>query len=197
MTRWPNRGWLILLALLSLALAAVSEDEYAHITRKNKVQNFHDPVALYCPKPAERSRLDGPDDLPVLALYFFRHATTDEEKKTFVAAIEANSRSGVSEYPYVILELGLKPDSILSPEAIQVFNVGRCSSEKDCALTGAMLTDSTQKAQWKVDLSSFSGELQEGAKIQFDLSFEHRATRYSAEFRGSAPLRLVSRSRVQ
>ncbi|MFN8610826.1 MAG: hypothetical protein U0931_25010 [Vulcanimicrobiota bacterium] len=197
MQRALHRFCLVSGVLLGLAYSATGDDVYAHITRKNKVQNFHDPVALFCPKPAERSRLDQPEDLPVLALYFFRHATTAEEKNAFIAAIEANSRTGVSEYPYAILELGLDASLPFGPEAIQVFNVGRCSSARDCALTGAMLNDSTQKSQWKVDLSRLSGELKAGGAIQFDLSFEHRATHYSAEFRGSAPLTLVARSRVQ
>lgn len=187
----------LLLALLALGLSVASEEQYAHITRKNKTQNFHDPVALFCPTPAEKSRLDTPDDLPVLALYFFRHAISPEEKQVFIAGIEANSRASVSEYPYAILELGLDPALPLGPEAIRVFNVGRCSSEKDCALTGAMLNDSSQKSQWKVDLSRLSGELKAGGTVQFELSFEHKATHYSADFRGSAPISLVSRSRVQ
>jgi hypothetical protein len=176
---------------------ALPDDEYAHITRKNKTQNFHDPVALYCPKPAEKSHLDGPYDLPVLALYFFRHAITAEDKKAFIAAIEANSRTGVPEYPYAILELGLDPNQPVNPKAIEVFNVGRCASEKDCNLTGAMLNDPSQKSQWKVELSALSGELKDGGVIQFDLNFEHKATHYSADFKGTAPLTLVSRSRVQ
>lgn len=192
-----RRLLLVLGLLLAMAWTALSDDEYAHITRKNKTQNFHDPVALYCPKPAERSRLDEPDDLPVLALYFFRHAITAEDKKTFISAIEANSRTGVPEYPYVILELGLNPNLPLGPNAIQVFNVGRCASAKDCNLTGAMLNDPSQKNQWKVDLTTLSGELKDGGTVQFELNFEHKATHYSADFRGSAPITVVSRSRVQ
>ena len=188
------------LLLSLLLLAAVHADpslSTATLTIKKKIQSFHYPLALYSPQPAEQSQIGGPKDLPVLALYFFRHERTTEEHKAFAQALAAHSHGTGSEYPYAILELGLSNPEPLSAKAIQVFNLGRCTNASTCGLTGAMLTDPTQQAQWKIDLNNLSGELKDGAVIQYDLSFEHKASRYQAEFLGTAPLMVVETSRYQ
>ena len=188
--------------LLSLALLAVVHADPAHdsasLTLKNKMTQFHYPLALYSAQPAEQSQIGGLKDLPVLAIYFFRHERSPEEHKAFAAAIAAHQRgTGGDEYPYAVLELGLSIPEPLSAKSIQVFNVGRCNNPNTCGVTGAMLNDPSQHAQWKVELNNLSGELKDGATIQYDLSFEHKASRYQAEFLGSAPLMLVETSRYQ
>ena len=170
--------------------------DFAHMTSKrNKLQAFHDCMALYSAAPAEKSRIGGPDDLPVLAIYFFRSQMSAEEKATFAASVAANSRGVGAEYPYGILELALTPGLPLGPEAVKIFNTGRCMSDKSYGLTGAMLDELDQRAQWEVNLMKLTGELKEGATIEYDLSFEHKASKWQAEFRGSAPLTMVTNSR--
>ena len=185
--------------LLAFALLAVVQADPAHdhanLTYKKKMQSFHYPRAVYSPPLEEQSQIGGPKDLPVLALYFFRHERTQEEHKAFAAALAAKSHGAGSEYPYAVLELGLSIPQPLSTKSIQVFNVGRCTNASTLSLTGAMLNDPTQQAQWKIELSKLSGELKEGGSIEYDLSFEHKASRYQAEFLGSAPVMLVETSR--
>ncbi len=185
--------------LLGLAVLAGVQADPAHdsarLTLKNKTIQFHYPLALYSAQPAEQSQIGGPKDLSVLAIYFFRHERSSEEHKAFAAAIAAHQRgSGGDEYPYAVLELGLSTPEPLSAKNIQVFNIGRCNNPNTCGLTGAMLNDPGQRAQWKVELNDLSGQLKDGGTIQYDLSFEHKASRYQAEFVGSAPLMLVETS---
>lgn len=184
----------IALALVSLVQADPAHD-YANITLKNKMQSFHYPLALYSSQPEEQTEVGGPKTLPVLALYFFRHERSLEEHRAFAAALADHKRGAGGEYPYAILELGLTHPEALSTNSIQTFNLGRCRNETTCALTGAMLSDPSQKDQWKIELGNLSGELKEGAQLEFDLSFEHIASRYQAEFAGKAPLLIVPVSR--
>ncbi len=169
--------------------------DHANLTFKKKIQSFHYPLALYSPQPEEQSQIGGPKDLPVLALYFFRHERTSEEHQAFAAALAAHSHGTGGEYPYAVLELGLNIPEPLSTKSIQVFNVGRCFSNSNFGLTGAMLNDPSQTAQWKIELTTLSGQLKDGGTIQYDLNFEHKASRYQAEFMGSAPVMLVETSR--
>ena len=190
----------ILALCLMLCSAGLSRafpaGDFAHMTSKrNKLQAFHDSMALYSPAPAEKSRIGGPDDLPVLALYFFRSQMAPEEKAAFGASVAANSRGVGAEFPYGILELALTPGMPLGPAAVKIFNTGRCMSEKSYGFTGAMLDEIDQRAQWEVDLTKLTGELKDGATIEYDLSFEHKASKWQAEFRGSAPLVVVANSR--
>jgi len=190
----------ILALSLMLCIAGLSgafpTGDFAHMTSKrNKLQAFHDSIALYSPTPAEKSRIGGPDDLPVLALYFFRSQMSPEEKTAFGASIAANSRGIGAEYPYGILELALNPGLPLGPQAVKVFNTGRCTSDKSYGFTGAMLDELDQRSQWEVNLTKLTGELKDGAIIEYDLSFEHKASKWQAEFRGSAPLVVVANSR--
>lgn len=192
---------LILTVALMLAAAglcpAFPPGEYARINIKNKTQLFHDAVALYSPQPVEKSKLEGQPDLPVLALYFFREHLSPEEKTAFAAAIGANTHGIEPAYPYAILELGLQSDAPLSPQSVHVFNVGRCPNARTRSLTGAMLDYPDQVAQWNVKFSTLAGELKDGGSVAYDVSLEHKASRYLAEFRGSAPLLVVASSRCQ
>ncbi|MCW5871652.1 MAG: hypothetical protein KIS61_30655 [Candidatus Eremiobacteraeota bacterium] len=185
--------------LLALSLVALVQADPAHdhatITSRKKMQSFHYPLALYSPQPEEQSQIGGPKDLPVLALYFFRHQRSPEEHKAFAAALAAKTHGTGSEYPYAVLELGLNLPDPLSSKSIQVFNVGRCTNANTCGLTGAMLNDPSQAAQWKIELTTLKGELKDGGTIEYDLNFEHKASRYQAEFLGSAPVMLVETSR--
>lgn len=183
--------------LLVVAVQADPDHDSARLTVKKKMMQFHYPLALWSPQPAEQSQIGGAKDLPVLALYFFRHERSPEELKAFAAALAEHKRGTGSEYPYALLELGLSAPEPLSPQSIQVFNVGRCTDANTCGLTGAMLNDPSQNAQWKIELNKLSGELKDGGTIEYDLNFEHKASRYQAEFLGSAPLLLVETSRYQ
>jgi hypothetical protein len=191
------------LLALSLIVAAAGlsrafpAGDFAHIITKKKTQSFHDSVALFSQKPVEKSKIDGPQDLPVLALYFFRGHLSPEEKRTFAAAIAANTHGTGAEYPYAVLELGLLAEPPLRPQSVHVFNVGRCLSERSYAVTGAMIDYPDQLDQWNVKFTTLTGELKEGATIQYDVSLEHKASRYLAEFRGSAPLLVVASLRYQ
>lgn len=185
---------LLALALFGLVQADPAHD-HATITSRKKIQSFHYPLALYSPQPEEQSQIGGPKDLPVLALYFFRHERTMEDHKAFAAALAAKTHGTGSEYPYAVLEMGLNIPEPLSAKSIQVFNIGRCTNGSAYGLTGAMLNDPTQTAQWKIELGSLKGDLKDGGTIAYDLSFEHKASRYQAEFLGSAPVMLVETSR--
>lgn len=169
--------------------------DHATISYRKKIQSFHHPLALYSPQPEEQSQIGGPKDLPVLALYFFRHERSLEEHKAFAAALAAKTHGTGNEFPYAILEMGLNIPDPLSTKSIQVFNVGRCTNASTYGVTGAMLTDPTQTAQWKIELNTLKGDLKDGGTIDYDLSFEHKASRYQAEFLGSAPVMLVETSR--
>ncbi|MBN9418823.1 MAG: hypothetical protein J0I12_25450 [Candidatus Eremiobacteraeota bacterium] len=187
---------LFCLALIGLVQADPAHD-YANITNKKKMQSFHYPLALYSPQLEEQSEVGGPKNLPVLALYFFRHERSQEEHKAFAAALADHKHGAGSEFPYAVLELGITNPESLSTKSIQTFNVGRCLNPASFNLTGAMLNDPTQKSQWKIELGDLSGELKDGGSLQVDLSFEHIASRYQAEFAGTVPVMLVPASRYQ
>lgn len=194
------RRILVTLALLWLAhtlCGAFPEGEYAQILFKKTMLRYHDGLALYSPTPVEKSKIEGAPDLPVLALYFFRGHLSSEEKAAFAAAISSNTHGAGPEFPYAILELGLGPELPLGPPSVHAFNVGRCTNEKSLSLTGAMLDDPDQVAQWKVELPKLSGELKDGSTITYDIHLEHKASHYQAEFRGNLPLMVVSRSRCE
>jgi hypothetical protein len=185
--------------LLSLAILAVVHADPAHdhanLTFKKKIQSFHYPLALYSPQPEEQSQIGGPKDLPVLALYFFRHERTSEEHQAFAAALAAHSHGTGGEYPYAVLELGLNIPEPLSTKSIQVFNVGRCFSNSNFGLTGAMLNDPAKRPNGKSNSPPSLANSKTAETIQYDLNFEHKASRYQAEFMGSAPVMLVETSR--
>lgn len=186
-------GLMLCTATLS---GAFPTGDFAHMTSKrNKMQSFHDSMALYSPTPAEKSHIGGPDDLPVLAIYFFRSQMTAEEKAAFAASVSANARGVGAEMPYGILELALTPGLPLGPEAVKIFNTGRCLSEKNYGFTGAMLDELDQRSQWEVSLTKLTGELKDGALIEYDLSFEHKASKWQAEFHATSPLVIVANSR--
>lgn len=187
-------GWLLAVAGLSGAFPA---GDFAHIKLKKTTQLYHDSVALFSPNLVEKSEIDGPLDLPVLAIYFFRNPLSTEEKAAFAGEIAANARGTGEVFPYAVLELGLRTEPPLRPKSVHVFNVGRCSSPSSFGITGAMLDYPDQVDQWKIEFSRLAGELTEGSTIQYDVSLEHKASRYLAEFRGSAPLLLVASSRCQ
>lgn len=184
---------LLALTLIGLVQADPAHD-HADITTRKKIQSFHWPLALYSPQLQEQSKIGGPKDLPVLALYFFRHERSQEDHKAFAAALAAQTHGTGSEYPYAVLEMGLSIPEPLSPKSVQVFNVGRCSGANAYGVTGAMLNDPTQTAQWKIEINTLKGELKDGGTLEYDLSFEHKASRYQADFLGSAPIMLVEAS---
>jgi len=189
--------WVGLLLAGNSLVRAFPPGEYARISMKKKTHLYHDSLALFSPQVVEKSKIDGPQDLPVLGLYFFRGHLSPEEKTAFAAALAANKHGIGPEYPYAVLELGLRPDPPIGPKSVHVFNVGRCANEKSFSLTGAMLDYPDQVDQWNIKFTTLSGELKEGGVIEYDVSLEHKASRYLAEFRGSAPLLLVSHSRFQ
>lgn len=187
---------LFALTLITLVQADPAHD-YANITSKKKMQSFHYPLALYSPQLDEQSEIGGAKTLPVLALYFFRHARSQEEHKAFAAALQDHKHGTGSEFPYAVLEMGITNPEALSTKSIQTFNVGRCLNEASFNVTGAMLNDPTQKSQWKIELGELSGELKDGGQLQVDLSFEHIASRYQAEFAGTIPVMLTPTARYR
>ena len=169
----------------------------AKVTSRGKTTFYHDSVALFSPTPIEKSKIGGPKDLPVLALYFFSRKLSMEEKRAFAAAISANRHGTGGEYPYGILELGLDPRQTLGPNGIQVFNMGSCSGDSGYGVTGALLAYPDHRAQWKMNFNTLTGELKDGGELNYDIRVEHIQSRYSGEFSGHAPILLVSKSKYE
>ncbi|MFN8606939.1 MAG: hypothetical protein U0931_05375 [Vulcanimicrobiota bacterium] len=188
---------LSLLILLIQFVWAYPTGSRAKIVNRGKSSFYHDSVALFSPTPLEKSRIGGPKDLPVLALYFFSKKLSLDEKRAFGAAISANRHGTGNEYPYGILELGLDPRKPFGPEGILVFNMGSCSGESSYGVGGAMLTYPDHRAQWKMNFNALEGEIKDGGNLHYDIRLENIATHYSGEFSGNAPVLIVAKSKYE
>lgn len=169
----------------------------ARITAGGKVVSYRDSLALFAPTPQEKSRIGGPKDLLVLALYFFKARLSPQEKQAFGAAIASNRHGTGKEYPYGIFELGLAPQQGFGTKAIQVFNLGSCSSESSYGISGAMLNYPDHREQWKMNFATLSGEIKDGGTIQYALRVEHVKSHFKGEFSGSAPVLLVAKAKYE